>query len=417
MVTVRCLNWGLSSEATSILYKTAIEPILTYCSEAFVHRLEVKSFKKILRSIQRRCCLVVCRAPRTARTETVIYASGHMPIDKTILIRHDIINAKWSGLYEGMEFEQEKHWLSKTPIWSFYPIRLAEEQSVAEYEVFTDGSKMEEGVGSGFAVYRSGEIQHERSAGLPPYCTVYQAELTAIRLSLEHFISNSISNTAIIVHTDSTSSIYSLMNRSRQYEISSQIRDLVQLLETDHDTTVSFRWVKAHSGVPGNELSDKLAKEGSASEAVDVDLRMPLSAVKSSIATQHYCDWYEEMVSRTSQWSRKFVGVLSSGTLFELNSRATVQFITGHGLFGEYRAWLGISDDPSCCLCGHELDSPSHALFECRALSAKRGQTLHRVGIRRDTDLAKLNKRNTHCEFIDFCETHHRMKKRRLFAD
>ena len=77
--------------------------------------------------------------------------------------------------------------------------------------------------------------------------------------------------------------------------LGSSIRiSICKRFETNYSTVVSFKWVKAYSGVPGNELADELAKTGSASEAVDIHLKVPLSAVKSSISFRrkgivHYC--------------------------------------------------------------------------------------------------------------------------------
>ena len=50
----------------------------------------------------------------------------------------------------------------------------------AEYNIFTDGSKTEDGVGSGFVVYCKAERLHVESISLPDNTTVFQAEIIAI---------------------------------------------------------------------------------------------------------------------------------------------------------------------------------------------------------------------------------------------
>ena len=81
-------NWELTPEIMSIMYRTVIEQILTYCSEVLIDRLCAKYFEKKLRAIQRKCCLAITRAPATALSETVIFISGLLPIDAIIMIKH-----------------------------------------------------------------------------------------------------------------------------------------------------------------------------------------------------------------------------------------------------------------------------------------------------------------------------------------
>ena len=50
----------------------------------------------------------------------------------------------------------------------------------AQFNVFTDGSRTGEGVGAGIAIYKGTAPLDEKKISLPPYGTVFQAELVAI---------------------------------------------------------------------------------------------------------------------------------------------------------------------------------------------------------------------------------------------
>ena len=64
----------------------------------------------------------------------------------------------------------------------------------------------------------------------------------------------------VAIYTDSQVTIDSLRNNSKHAPIIVDIREKVQQLITQN-WTIHFGWVKAHTGIEGNELVDRLAKE------------------------------------------------------------------------------------------------------------------------------------------------------------
>ena len=81
--------------------------------------------------------------------------------------------------------------------------------------VYTDGSRSEHGVGSGFTIYEVSSLFYESSHSLPPSATVFQAELSAIFLAAEHILSEirTLHPRFIKIFIDSRSALQALDSR------------------------------------------------------------------------------------------------------------------------------------------------------------------------------------------------------------
>ena len=101
------------------------------------------------------------------------------------------------------------------------------------------------------------------SFSLPSYSTVFQAEVTAILLSVRHILreARSLRPRFVKIFSDSRSALAALdARRSTCRTVRDTIDALNALASICH--TVPLIWVPAHTGIRGNERADSLARAG-----------------------------------------------------------------------------------------------------------------------------------------------------------
>ncbi|XP_060864378.1 uncharacterized protein LOC132940688 [Metopolophium dirhodum] len=118
-------------------------------------------------------------------------------------------------------------------------------------EVYTDGSKTQEGVG--FSIIFPNKIFLHK---LPPYCSIFTAEALAILMAIETILQEAHSN--FIILSDSLSTIRSLQNPFNPGDIASKILNNLTLA-SGLGKNIVIMWIPGHSGIIGNEVADEHA--------------------------------------------------------------------------------------------------------------------------------------------------------------
>lgn len=244
---------------------------------------------------------------------------------------------------------------------------------------FSDGSKRDDAVGVGWCD-NPGTI--EKSLRLSGHATIMQAEMTGIRLCAKQMGNNTLGR-KILILSDSQAALKALDNPVIRSETTR--RCAVTLNELAENNEVTLGWIPGHSNHIGNEIADRLANEGAAKEAVDLEVPEATSSRAGKIA-----EWLK--TEKKVEWLRnRPVNGLFATTLIEgpgkgkgkeiaskkrAQVRARVGILTGHARTSKYIMRAKGEGDGLCRCCSTTFESVEHLIKDCHRLEHIRLDTL-----------------------------------------
>ena len=246
----------------------------------------------------------------------------------------------------------------------------------AEYTIYTDGSKTENGVGSGFVVYYKGTRIQTESHSLPDSTTVFQAEIVAIYKAMLYMVNRCSTHKVsyLKILCDSQAAIKALNSHDVR---SLTVLNTIHALNDVADLTVSTRliWVKVHIGIEGNEEADKAAKEGADTPDTTHLVDIPWGAKKK--ITQDYCNeiwkdrWDNTAGHRQSKLFFHHPDKDKAKGILRLSRGYLTTFIratTGHNFLGKHRNHIDPYISAVCRFCEEEVETFFHFMVECPKL-------------------------------------------------
>ena len=375
-------TWGVHSENVAIIYRQVIEPIITYAAEIWGGVVQLDYVRQELRSFQRPFAIRTIRGFHTVSAVSAIAMAKFTPLHLKIREIHDIGRVKRTGLAPSvpdditMERRARPDELPHPSKRHHITINIANNQSEADafasdVNIYTDGSKSDDGVGAAFVVKGPGR-DVIRKFRLNAVCSVFQAEMLALNRALAWLVRNPAQN--VTIYSDSQSSLKALSSTSNTNFFVNECRKTLD--ELPSTTVVQFVWVKAHVGIIGNELADEAAKAASNMHSASSYNAFPLSLAKRIIRAYNFDEWADEYAnsstgSGTRSWFPTLLdvhrGMDAFGTSFELT-----QIFTGHGFHKEYLKRFHITADDVCPCDGRTTQSIDHLIKDCNRFASGR---------------------------------------------
>lgn len=360
---------GLSTAFRKIWYTHIIEKQITYGSEIWFNDLKVHALMK-LSSCQRIGLMSIISTYRSISTDALCVITGIIPLHiqlKYSSLKYNIINNDNQITMEEDVLCQAnimKNLTTKNfPYYNDLKNLNFTDESDAKYLtkntpiIYTDGSKMSNGVGAAYTVYYENSFIHDFKINLHIKNSIYQAELLAIKHAVNWFINSSFVNA--VIFTDSRASFMVLQ---RTFPINEIIKDIFDNMIQYSGKCITIGWTRAHVGNPGNERADELAKSAINDNQVDIidKQKFPISLVKRYCRDKSLADW--QIYWKNSKKGRETYDVIKKVDVKYVCAKQVIQyFITSHGSFPIFLHKIGKRSHPNCD-CG-KLGDVKHYLF------------------------------------------------------
>ena len=244
------------------------------------------------------------------------------------------------------------------------------ESELAEVNVYADGSKIDQNVGSGFVAMRDKLVVRRECCRLPDKSTVFQAEINAIQMATE-FISQEVAQT-VKIFIDSQAAIRALEARLITSKL---VYDTVSKLNrVGRDKRITLAWTKAHVGTLGNELADSAAKEGATGGTCTI-ITTPKIEVKNRITETFYRMWGEEWHEyKGGRMAKEFYRGPDSNKakyvykLSRMELSRYLRIIAGHNGLFYFCSKVDQEISPFCRFCNEKQETFLHYINDCPPL-------------------------------------------------
>ena len=270
--------------------------------------------------------------------------------------------------------------------------------------IYTDGSKMEDGVGFA-SILPTGSI----SGGLPIEASIFTAELYAVKATVEHLIENDEGPCNYTIFCDSQSVLHALKSNASKSLMVEAIKNLMTIAATK-TIHINLCWVPGHCGIAGNDKADNKAK--SASSNVDILRRVraiPHTDMTGIVKAAAREEWQRKWSSAEYQDNKlkevkPEIGYWNSSS--NKNRRietALTRLRIGHTNLTHSYLMVSGMDPPICNRCNVQL-TVKHVLVECRKYTASRRKYFNNPSLTtmlRETDSFSLDRLVLYLQEID----------------
>ena len=240
--------------------------------------------------------------------------------------------------------------------------------------IFIDGSIHKNGAGFSVLICFTSELNHSISGSLPRHTTIFQAEGFAILAALECIVSTRpLPSQKYEIFSDSKSAL-AASTPSESSNSSQPFSSITQILAT-YGANIKLFWIPSHSGHPGNDMADSIAKSAAQSwSSYHSSLPLTKSYAKNEIFIYVNTLWDDEWRSTNAGKStRAFFPSVNSAKILNTFTLAyqNNQLLSGHCRLNGYQYRFKHISSPLCCGLTDE-ETVEHFILICPNFSIHR---------------------------------------------
>jgi ribonuclease HI len=356
------ISWGLRHKALKTIYDGGILLQLLYAAPIWIESINKECNKVKYVRVQRIISLRIAKAYHTISHKALCILAGITPIHQEVDTQYNITTGRNAQKYQIDKAENPRNWLHPADIVSVDTKDKGEEHW---RNIFMDGSKSEQGVGSG--VFTGKVLTEQLKFKLGDRCSNNQAEQLAIVKALEVIEMQQVKNyepRRAVIFTDSKITLDSIISAKNHKYLVEEIGKRTVTLNKKN-WKIKFKWVKAHVGINGNKTTDRLAKEATQNHNVTYS-RIPKSTIKKETQEESIRKWQ-------NQWEETTKGVITKeffpgverrlAVNLQLNPNVTT-IMSGHGHIQSYLHQLKIINSPEHP-CKKDIQTIGHLIYQC----------------------------------------------------
>ena len=214
--------------------------------------------------------------------------------------------------------------------------------------------------------------------------SVFQAEVSAILTATKILLQNGVEGAEIDFMVDSQAGLKSLKKPLISSRLVKETKEMLNQLGSINDVTL--HWIEAHKGHKFNEMADKFANKGNASNRLGgftcPNKRSIFSIIEAKSNEDWSLKWDEEPGCRQSRYFIQVPSKARSKELLKLSRNTlgkVIRFLTGHAFLRRQNmiVFHGINPpigDVTCRACEviGEEETPHHIITYCEAFSSWR---------------------------------------------